>query len=429
MAHHWSNWSGGVVAQPAQILDVADEAALAAAIRSAAVPVRPVGSGHSFSPVAAVPGGTLLRLAGFDHVEPLADGDDGARHVRVGAGITLGALTERLHAMGHALANMGDIDDQTVGGALGTATHGTGAAFGCYPSMLEALTLIDGMGNRRMISRAEEPELFKAMAVGIGTGGVVTEAVIRTVAPYRLERSRYALPIGDMLADFEARMAAARNVEFYYITGSGQALVMESRETEGDLVARPPDRDQEGLRQLRLAAKLTRAAPRLRRFALGLALKGHVKEHFVEDWHKAFPTDRDGIRFNESEYHLPAEAAPEALKRVIERVERNFRDVYFPMEVRTVAPDDLWLSPFFERPTVSIAVHHEAGRPFGALLAEIETIFADYEGRPHWGKMHGLKAGQLRKLYPKWDEAIAARRELDPKGLFLTPYMRELLGQ
>ncbi|MCT8158787.1 D-arabinono-1,4-lactone oxidase [Pseudoruegeria sp. SHC-113] len=425
----WSNWSGSAVARPARVCEVADEAALCTAITGSEGPVRPVGSGHSFSPIAAVDGGTLLRLSGFDGVEALPEAEDGSKRARIGAGITLGALTGQLNAMGHALANMGDIDDQTVGGALGTATHGTGAGFGCYPSMLEELTFVDGTGARRVIHRERDADLFKAMAVGIGTGGVVTEAVIRTVAPYRLERSRYALPIEEMLSDFGPRMQAARNVEFYYITGSRQALVMESRATEDPLLARPPDKDQEGLRQLRLAARLTRAAPGLRRFALGLALKGHVKEHFIEDWHRAFPTDRDGIRFNESEYHLPAEAGPEALRRVIEVVERDFRDVYFPMEVRTVAADDLWLSPFYKRLSVSIAVHHEAGKPFEALLAAIETIFAEYDGRPHWGKMHSLKAEDLRRLYPMWDAAIEARRALDPEGRFLTPYMRELLGQ
>lgn len=425
----WSNWSGSVVAIPAQNVTVSDEAQLAALIQTSDAPMRAVGAGHSFAPVAAADGGTMVRLAGFDAVMALPIDEAGQTSARIGAGQPLGQLTSKLHHLGQALSNMGDIDDQTVGGALATATHGTGAQFGCYPSMLQELTLIDGTGRKQVLSRDADADLFRAMAVGIGTGGIVTEAVINTVAPYRLDRMRYAMPIHDLLAEFDTRMSAARNVEFYYITGSGQGLVMESRETIADPRARPADKDQEGLAQLRLAARLTRFSPALRRMVLGMAIKGHTKEHFIEDWHLAFPTDRDGIRFNETEYHLPAEVGPEALGRVIELVERDFREVYFPFEVRTVKADDLMLSPFQGRDSVSIAVHHEAGKPFKALLAAVEKIFAEYDGRPHWGKMHNLRANDLRRLYPEFDRAVEARRHLDPKGLFLTPYMQELLGQ
>lgn len=425
----WSNWSGSVVATPARDVTVAGEDQLSDLIRSSEAPLRPVGAGHSFTPVAAVEGGTLLRLAGFDEVVVLPDDAAGQKRVRIGAGQTLGHLTSELHPLGQALKNMGDIDDQTVAGALGTATHGTGLQFGCYPSMLQALTLIDGTGCKQVLSRERDVDLFRAMAVGIGTGGVLTEAVINTVAPYRLDRMRYTMPIHDLLAEFDSRMSAARNVEFYYITGSGLALITESRETNADLIARPADKDQEGLAQLRLTSRLTQFSPALRRMALGMAIKSHAKEHFIEDWHLAFPTDREGIRFNEAEYHLPIEVGPEAIRRVIDVVERDFRNVYFPLEVRTVKADDLMLSPFQGRDSVSIAVHHEAGKPFKALLAAVERIFAEYDGRPHWGKMHSLKAADLRRLYPDFDLAVEARRHLDPKGLFLTPYMQALLAQ
>lgn len=419
----WSNWSGSAVATPTEHLAVSSPEALGALIKNSSGVIRMVGSGHSFSPIVAVDDGTLVSLDGFDHVEEAAPGQ-----ARIGAGGQLGAISGQLHAMGHAFANMGDINDQTLGGALATATHGTGLAYGCYSSMLTELTLIDGRGDTRVISRSSEPDLFRAMAVGIGTGGIVTEAVMTTTTPYRLDRTRYALPLNDMLDDIETRMGASRNVEFYYITGSGQALVMESDASTAAPIARPEDRDQEGLAQLRLAGRLLGWAPALHRFVLSRVLRSHTREHFIEDWHRAFPTDREGIRFNETEYHLPLDLGPRALREVVALVERDFPHVYFPMEVRTVGADDLSLSPFYLRDTMSIAVHHEAGKPFEALLRAVETVFHKYQGRPHWGKMHSLTAPDLRALYPDWDLAIEARRDLDPDNRFVTPYIARLLG-
>ena len=419
----WSNWSGSAGATPARHVAVTSEDELGALIRDTEGPIRAVGSGHSFTPIAAVDGGTLVSVDGFDHVE-----DTGPGQARIGAGGRLGTISQRLHDLGHAFSNMGDINDQTLAGALATATHGTGLGFGCYPSMLSELTLIDGRGERRVLSRSADSDLFRAMAVGIGTGGIVTDTVLNTVAPYRLDRARYAIALEDMLDTFSERMTAKRNVEFYYITGSGLALVMESDTSDAAPIARPEARDQDGLAQLRLAGRLLGWAPALRRFVLGHALKSHTREHFIEDWHLAFPTDRDGIRFNETEYHLPLEHGPQALREVAALVERNFPNVYFPLEIRTVGADDLCLSPFYKRDSMSIAVHHEAGQPFDALMRAIETVFHQYEGRPHWGKLHSLTAVELRPLYPEWDLAIEARRELDPGNRFVTPYIAGLLG-
>lgn len=421
----WTNWAGNVVATPQHLLEPDSEAALAAIIRDSAGPVKVLGSGHSFSQLNEVQRGSHLRLRGFDGVA--AEPGTGLA-ARVGAGQTLSAMCGKLHDLGQALANMGDVDGQRVGGALATATHGTGTGFGTYSAMIREMVMMDGQGQRQVLSRTHDEPALRAMAVSLGTGGIVTEAVLETIAPYRLAKRRFMIRLDDLLEDFDAQMRAARNVEFYYITHSRRCIGMESALTTGDLIARGPDTDQDGLDQLRLLGRLTGWAPGLRRAILGLAMRGHLDERFTEDWHRAYPTDRDRNRFTESEYHLPIEAAPQALRALIDTVERNFPEVYFPMEIRTVAPDDLFLSPFYKRPSVSIAVHHEAGKPFDALLAAIEPVFARFDGRPHWGKCHSLTARELRPLYPHWDEAIEARRHFDPEGRFLTPYLRQLLG-
>ncbi|MDO5654307.1 MAG: D-arabinono-1,4-lactone oxidase [Brachymonas sp.] len=420
----WKNWSGNVQAHPQAHVHVADETALAEAIRQSPAPIRVCGAGHSFSPLLETQGGTHLHLDGLTQVQA-EPGDTLA--ARVGCGVRLRDLTPQLHALGQALSNMGDIDAQRVGGALATGTHGTGCSFGTYSAMARELVVFDGQGQRLVATPEREADVFHAMAVSLGTGGIVSEAVLATEAPYCLHKRRFLVPLEALLDDLCGLLHSKRCVEFFYITHSGMALGLESHCTDDACTVRPADQDQEGLAQLRLLGQCLGWAPGLRRWVLNKALRGHVQETFIQDWHKAYASDRDRIRFNETEYHLPEANATQALREVIALVERDFPHVYFPMEIRCVAADDLWLSPFYQRASVSIAVHHEAGKPFEALLQAVEPIFLRHAGRPHWGKQHSLTAAELRPRYPRFDDAVAVRRELDPQGRFNSPYMQRLL--
>jgi FAD/FMN-containing dehydrogenase len=128
------------------------------------------------------------------------------------------------------------------------------------------------------------------------------------------------------------------------------------------------------------------------------------------------------------EYHLPLEEGAKALREIIALLEARFPEVYFPIEVRVVAPDEIWLSPFYRRPSCSIAIHHGASEDPLPFFGAAEPIFRRYGGRPHWGKMHNLTAGDLGALYPRWKEAMAVRRDMDPDNRFVSPYLAQLLG-
>jgi FAD/FMN-containing dehydrogenase len=101
----------------------------------------------------------------------------------------------------------------------------------------------------------------------------------------------------------------------------------------------------------------------------------------------------------------------------------------FPLEYRYVKGDDIWLSPFYGRDSATISVHQYFKQPYEGLFREVEKVFRRYGGRPHWGKLHWLKGDELAGLYPKWQEFTKLRREMDPGGKFLTPYMKALLGE
>ncbi|TPL40106.1 D-arabinono-1,4-lactone oxidase [Mesorhizobium sp. B2-4-6] len=423
MAAAWSNWSGFVTASPQLIATPADAGELVELVRSAPGPLRVAGAGHSFTPLVQSDG-TIVSL---EKIEGLVSHEAAANRARVRAGTRLGALMHILQDIGQGLPNMGDIDRQAIGGALGTATHGSGSSLGAYHTQLEALQLVDGQGKLREYSRADDLDMIHATGVALGSFGVLTEVTMNNIATYRLRRRKWVLPVGDMLRDFETMMAAHRSAEFYYIPFADYVQFIASDLSDAPPTPRPTEDDEEGLATLRKLRTTLRWLPLLRRALIRGAVKKMPSEDYVQDWLNVYASDRR-TKFNEMEYHLPYEEGPKALAEIIALTEKHFPEVYFPMEVRSVAPDEFWLSPFYKRLTCSIAIHHDAANDPLPFMRAAEPIFRKYGGRPHWGKMHSLKAADFRKLYPRWDDAMAVRRDIDPKNRFVSPYMAGLFG-
>jgi FAD-linked oxidoreductase len=422
-ATRWRNWSGYVAAHPKSLLRPADQDELAAAIRTAPGPIRIAGTGHSFTPLVQSEGAILS----LDLFQGLKSHDADRLEARIGAGTEIGALTKLLHAVGQGLPNMGDIDKQTFGGALGTSTHGSGITLGAYPTQLEAIQLTDGKGAAREFTRSANPDAIFAMGVSLGAFGAVTEVTIRNMARYRLRRRRFAAPLADVLDQFHNLMTANRSAEFYYVPFSGQALFLTTDLSDAPAGARPEQEDDDGLRTLKSLRNWLKRLPWLRRRLIGSAFAKLPPEDYVADWLNVYASERN-VKFNEMEYHLPIEEGAKALREIIALAEHKFPEIYFPVEVRVVAPDDFWLSPFYKRATASIAIHHDAGENPLPYFAAAEPIFRKYGGRPHWGKMHTLTAKELATIYPRWNDAMAVRRDMDPNNRFVTPYMARLLG-
>ena len=423
MSNTWTNWSGLVRAEPKLIATPADAGELGHLIRTAPGPVRVVGAGHSFTPLVKSQG-TILSL---EKLEGLVSHDTEKHRARVRAGTRLGSLMHILQGIGQGLPNMGDIDRQAIGGALGTATHGSGPTLGAYHTQLETVQIVDGLGEAREFKREGDQDTIHAIGVALGAFGVLSEVTLNNIPTYRLRRRKWVLPIADMLRDFETMMAAHRSAEFYYIPFSGYAQFIASDFSDAAPTTRPPEEDEAGLRTLRRLRTALAWLPSLRRRLILGAIAKLPAEDYVQDWLNVYASDRQ-TKFNEMEYHLPFEAGPKALAEIIELTEQRFPEVYFPMEVRSVAADEFWLSPFYKRLTCSIAIHHDAASDPLPFMQAAEPILRRYGGRPHWGKMHSLKAVDLKKLYPRWDEAMAVRRDIDPQNRFVSPYVAGLFG-
>ncbi|MGJ8687065.1 MAG: D-arabinono-1,4-lactone oxidase [Spongiibacteraceae bacterium] len=417
----WQNWSGSQGSQPSARQTPRTEEELAALLKSGAAPLRPVGAGHSFSPLVPTDG-TIISTRRFNKIEKA-----GELSAHIGAGTKINQLGEALHAMGQAMPNLPDVDEQTMAGAMSTGTHGTGVDFGAMHSYLEGLRLVTPTGQIIDCSRSEHPEIFDAARVSIGSLGVITRYTVRNEKPYKLKRRTWMQPLDEVLEQFHTLAAQNRNFEMYYIPHSDNALVITTNETDEEVQPRGADTDNDSVKQLQQLRDYASWWPGLRRKILTSVSGLTEPEESVDWWWNIYPSDR-AVRFNEMEYHLPRENIVEAVRAVRERVEKHHPDVFFPIEVRVIREDDAWLSPFYKRPSASLAVHRFYEEDYKPYFHDIEKIYQPMSGRPHWGKLHTLGAKELSARYPRWNDFQAVRRELDPEGRMLNSHLKQVFA-
>ncbi|WP_221090982.1 D-arabinono-1,4-lactone oxidase [Deinococcus aquaedulcis] len=425
----WTNWSGTVQATPVRVERPTTVEEVAAVVRRAAqhgLKVRAVGAGHSFTPLAATDD-VLLSLDAFSGIESL---DAAAGTVTVRAGTRLGVLGDALHARGWALENLGDIDTQSVAGAVSTGTHGTGLGLGSLSTQVQALTLVDGRG--AVVTVPPGDERRRAAALALGALGVLTHVTLRVRPAYALHCAVRPARLSDMLALLPEYARSRRHFEFFWVPHTDTVQAKWTHEVPLDMAH---ERGARGaLNELLLengalwllsatSRRWPRATPAVCR-ATALAI---TPQDRVGAAHRVFRSARL-MRFREMEYAVPVAAAASAVRDLRAAFARWAYPVNFPVEVRFVRGDDLLLSPASGGDVAFIAVHTFQGVPHDRYFADAEAIFRAHGGRPHWGKMHGLSAAELSRLYPGWADFQAARAVLDPDGRFVTPYLARLLG-
>ena len=427
----WRNWTGDQRCVPARIERPSDRGDLIESVKRAGdqgLTVRAVGSGHSFTD-AACTGGVLFEMDGLDRV---LDVQRDAGLVKVEAGIGLRALSELIWGHGMALENLGDIDKQTISGAVATGTHGTGSRFRNISSQIEAMELVLSDGTLLEVSATSEPDLLPAVRVGLGALGVIATITLRTVPTFTVRRTDSPQPLDETLERLEDLADGSDHFEFYVFPHTDVALLRESERTE-----EPPDPrhrainfGQEVVLENWVMGAIARAGrrmpskiPRLSRFVAS-QLGKNVK---MDRSYRVFASRRM-VRFTEMEYAIPRRNATEAIPRVLEAAERADPPVGFPIEVRFVAGDDSMLSPAHERDACYIAVHQYQGMAWESYFRSVESIMDSYRGRPHWGKRHFQTAATLAERYPRFDDFLAARNRLDPEGTFRNQYLDRVLG-
>ncbi|MFH9871224.1 D-arabinono-1,4-lactone oxidase [Streptomyces lydicus] len=427
----WRNWAGNVTARPARSVAPASTEELVAAVRAAAedgLTVKAAGTGHSFTPAAATDG-LLIRPERLTGVRAV---DRAAGTVTVAAGTPLKHLNETLAAHGLSLTNMGDIMEQTVSGAAGTGTHGTGRDSASIAAQITALELVTADGSVLTCSADENPDVFAAARLGLGALGVISELTFAVEPEFLLTAREEPMGFDEVTDRFDELVAENEHFEFYWFPHTGNCNTKRNNRSQGP--AAPPGRvgawiEDELLSNgvFQVACAVGRAVPAAIPGIAKVSSRALSARTYTDIPYKVFTSPRR-VRFVEMEYALPRAAAAAALGELKALVERSDFRISFPVEVRTAPADDLVLSTASGRDTVYIAVHMYRGTPYEAYFAAAERIMTAHEGRPHWGKLHTRDADHLAEVYPRFGEFTAVRDRLDPERRFANAYLRRVLG-
>jgi FAD/FMN-containing dehydrogenase len=402
----WTNWSGSVRFTPADKAAPASVAEVQAAVKRAAAAgrtVRAIGSGHSFVPLCETDGLQLVtsRLRGVESV------DASTREAWILGGSKLYQIGEPLRKAGLALSTMPDIDRQALAGSIATGTHGTGKTIGSLSSYVSGLRLVLASGDTLECSAEKSPEIFRAAQVSLGALGVITHVKLALEPSFRLRERNWTAAFEACMAQLDAHVASNRHFEFFWFPDPNAFV-------RGNL-----PKDLCGMKALNPTTE-----PRdSERWDDAAQTRGERV-----GWSDTLYASPRDTAFNEIEFALPAERGPDCVRELRQLMLTKHEDALWPLEYRTVKPDEAFLSPDHGRPTVTISAHQAAERSYRAYFADVEAVFRNHRGRPHWGKLHAMSAKELAPLYPQWSAFQSVRERLDPKGTFLNPFLRRVLG-
>ena len=385
----WKNWSGKLSANPRRIVQVGTVDAIRSellAARDGGWTVRTAGTTHSHYPLLPTDGVILdtRPLSGLVSV------DADAMTATFRAGTKIHACGRPLLEHGLGLLNQGDIDQQSVGGAIATGTHGTGVDLGSFSSAVTELLILLVDGSVVTCTPDREPDLFEAARLSLGAVGVILEVTLQVREAYRLEEQRWLEPFESVMERIDELVTATRHFEYFWYPGQDRAICKSIDITE------EPSRYPLGDEGQRLA------------------------------WgFEVLPNQRLDPH-TEMEYSIATERGPSCVAEIKNLLSSNHPDVLWPIEYRTVAADNVWLSPARGRATVTVSIHEDVERDETAYYKDAETVFRAHGGRPHWGKVHYLSGEDLAADYDHWQDWWRVRDEVDPTGVLLNDVLGKL---
>lgn len=429
----WQNWGRTVRAQPAKIAfpqSTAEVTELIVDAAARATHIKAIGSGHSFTPI-AVTDGVLVRL---DRLSGIISADRATGQVRVHAGTTLHALNHSLWQEGLALPNLGDIDTQTIAGAIGTGTHGTGARFQGLASAVIGLRIVLADGSVVDCDADTEPDLFAAARISLGALGIITEVTLQCVPAYLMLAVEAPGTLPVIRASLDEFMESADHVEFYWFPHTDRVLTKRNTRISLTAAQQPLPRwrawlDDEFLSNQVfgglnwISAKAPGIVPTLNAVSSrALSARSYTAPSF-----EVFASSRK-VRFKEMEIAFRQADLGAVLDELVGMVRGSRLRLPFPVEVRCAEADDAWLSTAYGQRTAYIAIHQYYRMPHQEYFDAFAEIAAGFGGRPHWGKMHPFEVSQLRNRVPRLDDFIAVRDRVDPQRRFANAYLDRIIG-
>ena len=382
--------------------------------------VRVLGSRHSFNDLVDTTG-DLISLARLPRVFEL---DPGARTVTIDGAVRYGELCGPLDAAGFALHNLASLPHISVAGACATSTHGSGDRNGSLATAVAAMEVVTATGEIRSFSRASQPDEFDGAVVSLGGLGVVTKLTLQLQPTFQVRQHVYDnLPLTQVVDHFDAITSSAHSVSLF-TQWRGQVIdqvwlkhrvtARSAAEPPGDFfgatIATTPRHPIPGMSPAACTEQLGVAGPWYERLP-------HLRMDHT-------PSSGDELQ---SEYQVPRRQAVDALL-AIDALRDQISPLVWISEIRTMAADDLWMSPSFGRD--SVAIHFTWKPDWNAVrgvLPQIEDALAPFEARPHWGKLFSIPPDQLGPRYPKSAEFAALLRRHDPLGKFRNGFLDRYL--
>ena len=429
----WQNWGRSASVRPIRVERPRSPEGVQRAVKAAVgqgLTVKAVGAGHSFTGIAVAPG-VLLEL---DDLQGVVSADAATGRVTLLAGTRLHRIPALLAPYGLAMQNLGDIDRQSISGAISTGTHGTGAGFGGLATQVVGLTMITAQGEFLRIDDTENAELLPAAAVGLGALGIIVEVTLQCVPAFVMHAIDEPAPLEDVLATLADRVAASDHFEFYWFPHTDVALTKRqtrlpesTRREPLPVIGKWVDESLLSNGVYRVVCAAGQIVPAVTPPFNRLAVRLTGDRQYTDLSHRVLTQSRT-VRFREMEYALPAENVVTAFREVQALIARRGWRIEFPIEVRFAQEDDRWLSTAHGRASGYIAVHRYWRADPTAYFEAVEQIMLEHGGRPHWGKLHTLAAEQLRDRYPRFDDFTALRDRLDPDRRFTNRYLERVLG-
>jgi FAD/FMN-containing dehydrogenase len=397
----WTNWVGNQSFTPKEVVRVDSESDVQRQVVDAvskAYRVRTVGTGHSFTPI--IDTDVLLDTSSL---RGIIDVDPSRQTVTAGPKTTIGDFGDPLWAYGLALANQGDIDTQAIAGAIATATHGSGRRQPNFSAALEGARIVDGMGNVVEVSREENPDVLPALQTSIGLLGIMTEVTLKVAPAYQLHARVDIMKYDEVMERFESDMEEYRHFGLFWMPTDASAALYNLHDAGADDCV----------------------VKRYRAVELAESRDGLPPNERIDRSYRIYPMIYDP-NFHEVEYFLPIERTREIMDEMRKLMMRWLPLSVYPLEIRVVAADDAWLSPNYQRDNLVVSISGEPGTDYWPYLRACDDLFAEYGGRPHWGKLHFMTRDRVAGLFPRYEDFVAMRRRFDPDGIFLNPHLRAL---
>jgi FAD/FMN-containing dehydrogenase len=404
----WTNWGGNQSSTPAYTMRPQNEQEVVDAVRYAikeGLSVRAVGAGHSFTPLVQTDG-VMMDLSGLTGITAT---DADLKRVRAKGGTPISAFGGPLWESGLALSNQGDIDKQSISGAIATGTHGSGIDLGSFSSSLRWVRLINGRGDIVEIGENQLDKLLAAQ-VSLGTLGIFLEVELQVTDRYHL-KEEITYPTWEQTSStWDDDISGNHHYSFLWCHGEESAGLYELPTPSGERMANRS--------YTKRYNKVNVEEP------TGISTSEGSR---IDRSYRIYPGGFM-LPFHELEYYVPAEQGREAVEAVQNLMQTAHQEQMYPIEVRWVKQDDAYLSPFYKRNTTVISVSGAPGTNYLPYLRDVDSVLQQFDARAHWGKIHFMTRERLEALYPELDAFLSIREDFDPQGVFLNDHTRALVG-